>query len=105
MQRAGVRVEEFHPIRPWEGRFSWRPANRDHRKLLVIDDEIAWLGGLNIGAEYAGSWVMPTSAPGATSDFWRDNGIALTGPSAKYFLEAFVKTWRYVHVGGKLRNV
>ena len=57
MRRAGVRLAEFHPIRPWEGRFSWRPVNRDHRKLLVIDDDIAGLGGLNVGREYAGSWV------------------------------------------------
>jgi cardiolipin synthase len=104
MKRAGVRVEEFHPIRPWEGRFSWRPINRDHRKLLLIDDDIAWLGGLNIGAEYAGSWIVQPS-PGAASDFWRDNAIGLHGPSAKYFLEAFIKTWRYIQHGGRLRNM
>src|SRR5215217_7984843 len=43
MRRSGVRLAEFHPIRPWEGRYSWRPINRDHRKLLVIDDDIAGL--------------------------------------------------------------
>ena len=50
-------VEEFHPIRPWEGRFSWRPFNRDHRKLLVVDDTIAGMGGLNVGPN--------TPAPGS----------------------------------------
>ncbi|HWP41503.1 MAG TPA: phospholipase D-like domain-containing protein, partial [Tepidisphaeraceae bacterium] len=57
MQRSGVHLEVFHPVYPWECRYSWRPFNRDHRKLLVIDDEIAGLGGLNVGHEYAGSWV------------------------------------------------
>src|SRR3954454_369190 len=105
MSRAGVRVEEFHPIRPWEGRFSWRPFNRDHRKLLVIDDDIAWLGGLNIGAEYAVSWVVqpPRAAESPDeSDFWRDHAIGLRGPGAKHFLDAFVRTWRYVQTGGRL---
>src|SRR5947207_8774587 len=41
MRRAGVHLLEFHPLWPWNGKFGWRPANRDHRKLLVIDDEIA----------------------------------------------------------------
>ncbi|MCS7034620.1 MAG: phospholipase D-like domain-containing protein, partial [Phycisphaerae bacterium] len=58
MREAGVRVEEFHPMRPWECRYSWRPANRDHRKLLVVDEQVAWLGGMNIGDEYAGPWVV-----------------------------------------------
>src|SRR3954469_3315069 len=96
MQRSGVHVQEFHPIRPWECRFSWRPGNRDHRKLLVIDDDIAGMGGLNVGREYAGSWVISpsniTGSAGAAggadsgSDFWRDNAIGLRGPDARPFL-------------------
>lgn len=57
MRRNGVRLQQFHPMRPWECQYSWRPANRDHRKLLVVDHEIAGLGGVNIGTEYGGSWV------------------------------------------------
>jgi cardiolipin synthase len=101
MRRAGVRIEEFHPIRPWEGRFSWRPFNRDHRKLLVIDDDVAWLGGLNIGAEYAGSWIIPSS-PGSRLDPWRDNAVAFYGPTAQHFLKAFAATWKYVTTGGRI---
>src|SRR3954452_19125875 len=48
MSAAGVKVKEFHPFWPWEGKFSWRPLNRDHRKLLVVDEDVAWLGGLNL---------------------------------------------------------
>src|SRR5688572_26255285 len=55
---AGVRLASFHPVLPWELKFSWRPWNRDHRKLLVIDNEIAGMGGLNVGGNYAGSWVV-----------------------------------------------
>lgn len=100
MRRAGVRAEEFHPIRPWEGRFSWRPANRDHRKLLVIDDHIAGMGGLNVGREYAGSWVIPSG--GDENVPWRDTAIGLIGPAARYFAQSFAKTWRYLQNGGRI---
>lgn len=62
IRQAGGRVEAFHPVWPWELKFGWRPWNRDHRKLLIIDDEVAGLGGLNVGANYAGSWVKRARA-------------------------------------------
>jgi cardiolipin synthase A/B len=100
MRRAGVHLTAFHPIRPWEVRFGWRPFNRDHRKLLVIDDHIAGLGGLNVGAEYAGSWVVRLE--GKEGDVWRDNGMSVIGPSARVFLKSFANTWRYIHSGGRI---
>jgi cardiolipin synthase len=101
MRRAGVRMEEFNPMAPWKGRFSWRPFNRDHRKLLVVDYDIAWLGGLNIGAEYAGSWVVQSES---TCDAWRDTSIGIRGPSAKFFLRAFAGTWHFINHGGRVRT-
>jgi cardiolipin synthase len=103
MRQAGVRTMEFHPVRPWDCRFGWRPLNRDHRKLLVIDDNIAGLGGLNIGGEYAGSWVIKSSKR-AACDFWRDNAIGITGPGARWFLHCFSRTWDYAHRGGRIRR-
>ncbi len=50
MRKAGVHIQEFHPMRPWDVTFGWRPFNRDHRKLLVIDYDIAGMGGLNVAA-------------------------------------------------------
>ena len=101
MNAAGVRLSEFHPIRPWKCRYSWRPVNRDHRKLLIIDDSIAGLGGLNIGSEYAGSWVVRSANP---CQPWRDNAISIIGPSARLLTIAFARMWRYVQYGGKLRS-
>src|SRR5690606_27477721 len=90
MQRNGVRLQEFHPIAPWRCRFSWRPFNRDHRKLLVIDDQVGGLGGLNIGAEYGGSWIVSNSH----CEPWRDNAIGLRGPGARHLLRAVINVWR-----------
>lgn len=119
MARCGVRLQEFHPVRPWEGRFSWRPANRDHRKMIVVDDLVAGMGGLNIGTEYAGSWVGravrgPTRRRGklfgskapsgadASCDFWRDTGISFRGPGAHVLLRSFARTWNYLVHGGRI---
>jgi cardiolipin synthase A/B len=107
MRRAGVNVKEFHPIRPWEGRYSWRPFNRDHRKLLIIDDQIAGLGGLNVGAEYAGSWVLRAAGSRAKDgpcDVWRDNAMGIVGPGARQFLAAFASAWSYATRGGRIRR-
>lgn len=102
MRASGVRVQQFHPIRPWECLYSWRPFNRDHRKLLVIDDQIAGLGGLNIGNEYAGPWIVPhVSEP---CDLWRDSSIGIVGPGARLFRRAFAQTWNYIKRGGRIRR-
>lgn len=101
MRRAGVRLQEFHPLRPWEGGHSWRPANRDHRKLLVCDDDVAGMGGLNVGQEYAGSWVISASTRG---DPWRDNAIGVRGPAARQLLHAFAKTWNYCVHGSHIEQ-
>jgi cardiolipin synthase len=100
MQRGGVRIQQFHPIRPWECHYSWRPVNRDHRKLLVVDDDVAGLGGLNVGREYAGSWVVNINAD--SRDLWRDNAVAIRGPGARHFLKAFANTWHYCAQGGRI---
>lgn len=101
MADAGVRLGEFHPIRPWDCKYSWRPFNRDHRKLLVIDDTLAGLGGLNVGGEYAGSWVVsgqPSTQP------WRDNAIGIRGPAAQLLLSAFRRSWRYTLHAGRIHD-
>ncbi|HTW95789.1 MAG TPA: phospholipase D-like domain-containing protein [Tepidisphaeraceae bacterium] len=95
MRSAGVRVIEFHPMWPWNCHHAWRPANRNHRKLLIVDDTIAGMGGLNIGDEYAGS--------GATLR-WRDSAMAVVGPSSRPLLHAFARTWHYCRHGGRIRQ-
>ncbi len=102
MRRLGVNVQEFHPLRPWETRYSWRPFNRDHRKLLIIDDQAAGLGGLNVGGENAGSWVVRNKT--AHCDLWRDNAMGIVGPGASHFLKSFANTWNYVIHGGRIRR-
>ncbi len=74
LMALGAKVIWFNPVR-W--RF-W--AFRDHRKLLVVDDAQAFIGGCNIAPEYAGDGV---------SEGWRDGGISVTGPVVKHLIESF----------------
>lgn len=51
MRNSGVEVIDYHPFVPW--RKYWG-LSCDHRKILVIDGSKAFIGGINIGKEYAG---------------------------------------------------
>ncbi len=47
---GGIAVLEFNPINPLEGNADWELNSRDHRKLLVVDGRIAFIGGSNISS-------------------------------------------------------
>ncbi len=62
----------------------WRPFDlrrygRDHRKILVVDDEVGFLGGYNIGSAYETEW--------------RDTHLRITGPAVWDLTRAFVDFW------------
>ncbi len=57
---------------------------RDHRKLLVVDDTVALVGGCNIAPEYDGD--------GITSG-WRDGGVSVRGPVATLLAAEFDLQW------------
>jgi cardiolipin synthase len=70
----------WKPFRECGGEFRWfnplslhRIFIRDHRKILVCDDEIAFIGGINIATEYCGDGVTKG---------WRDLGLQVRGPIA-----------------------
>ena len=60
--------------------------NRDHRKLLVIDGEIAYTGGLNLSDEY----VNLVELYGR----WKDSGVRICGECASRFADMFLSLWR-----------
>ena len=51
---SGVNVLEFNPINPLTAGKGWDVNQRDHRKLLVVDGEMAFVGGINISSVYSG---------------------------------------------------
>jgi cardiolipin synthase len=82
---GGVEVVQFHPIAPWRRRFSL--SRRNHRKILVVDDEIGFTGGLNISDDYA------AAEDGGKG--WRDTHCELRGPIVADLARSFRRTWLY----------
>lgn len=81
LREAGGQVRTFNP--PTLGAvFGW--IRRNHRKLLTVDGEVAFIGGLCIGRAWEGS---PGRAP------WRDTAVELRGPSVADAERAFAASW------------
>ncbi|MET0285154.1 MAG: phospholipase D-like domain-containing protein [Polyangiales bacterium] len=86
MQANGVEVFEFNPIAPWRRHFRFaRINNRDHRKLLVIDGQLAITGGFNLGDPWA-----PRDQGGQG---WRDDGVEVHGSAALSMRALFYRTF------------
>jgi cardiolipin synthase len=94
MRDAGVQVVEFNPVNPLTAKAGWQVNQRDHRKLLVIDGRIAFLGGVNISSVYSGSSPDLDELPPMSGDLpWRDTHLRLEGPVVAELQKLFIGTW------------
>jgi cardiolipin synthase len=85
LRAAGARVAFFMPVIhvPFRGR-----ANlRNHRKLVVVDNRRAIIGGMNLAGDYMG----PTPEPKR----WRDLSLVLAGPAVADLSDLFRSDWRF----------
>jgi cardiolipin synthase len=89
---GGVEVVAFHPIFPWRGGSMLN--QRDHQKILVIDGEVGFIGGINIGHEYA-----PVAEKGGG---WYDVQARVDGPVVADLDQLFRRTWNLA--GGSPMN-
>jgi cardiolipin synthase len=82
---AGGRTAFFTPLlhRPLRGRTNLR----NHRKIVIADEERVMAGGMNIGIEYIG----PTPKPNR----WRDLSFILEGPAVSHYVELFRSDWAF----------
>ena len=83
LREVGAQIVAFNPIAVWRRRF--RLSHRDHRKIIVVDDEVAFLGGLNIADEYA------SKADGGKG--WHDMHCRVRGPAVLDLARLFRRTW------------
>jgi cardiolipin synthase len=82
MERAGVRVHKYHPLRWYNlGRLN----NRTHRKLLVVDGAVGFTGGVGIADVWAGDAEGP--------EHWRDSHFRVEGPVVAQMQAAFMDNW------------
>ncbi len=94
----GVSRHFFQPLVDAGGHFSWfytlpfgrhvRFVNlRNHRKIQIIDGAMAFVGGMNLGDEYA--------RPRGDADYWRDAQLELRGNVVVHLQEAFATDWLF----------
>ena len=82
LKAAGVEVEQYHPLRWYNlGRMN----NRTHRKLLVVDGQIGFTGGVGIADLWDGH--------AESKDHWRDSHYQLEGPAVAQMQSAFTDNW------------
>jgi len=91
LRAAGVDVHEFHTRKGPHNRFQLN--FRNHRKIVVVDGEVAWVGGHNVGDEYLSR--DPKIGP------WRDTHVRIQGPAALGAQLAFAEDWHWA-AGGRL---
>ena len=78
----GLHVRRFPEIRSGLFTFNIRKTGRDHRKILVVDEAVGFVGGYNIGDRFA--------------DEWRDTHVRVTGPAVWELSNGFVDFWNHV---------
>lgn len=92
MQEAGIEVHIFNPVHQYVNRLYFN--YRDHRKILCIDGQYAYTGGVNIADEYAG-FIRRFGE-------WKDSGVLLDGLGAWGLTSRFIHMWEML--GGRFLN-
>jgi cardiolipin synthase len=87
LRKAGGDAVAFNPLgRIWP---RWAPRRRDHRKILIVDDAVGFMGGLNIGDEYH----LGTPAGAGRRVPWRDAHLQIRGPAVTLLDAVFLESW------------
>ncbi len=94
LRQAGVRVCEFNPVSPWRARVPWNVNHRDHRKILVVDGQRGFTGGINFSSVYSAGSFSPRRALPDAKRGWRDTHVELQGPAVGQLLALYDDTWR-----------
>ncbi len=88
LQERGIHCASFNPFRPL---LSIVMNNRDHRKILVIDGEIGYTGGVNLADEYINEIER--------FGYWKDAAVRVTGDCVWNFTSMFLEMWSYITKG------
>jgi cardiolipin synthase A/B len=84
LREAGGQAHLFLPA-SFSNRFTI--GLRNHRKLLVVDGKIGFMGGLNVGDEYVGK--------GGGRPYWRDTHMRIVGAAVLALQRSFVEDWDF----------
>ncbi|CAB3720539.1 Cardiolipin synthase [Achromobacter animicus] len=112
MRDAGVQVAVFNPVNPVNARAGWSPNQRNHRKVLVVDGKVGYLGGINVSSVYESSSFSGGGGSGsgggsgggsgdkagdppedADSAPWRDTHLRIEGPAVAELEQVLQTGW------------
>ncbi len=82
MQLYGIEVHRYNPVLPIPSAYS---NNRNHRKIVVIDGHIGYMGGMNIAERYL---------KGVHNGDWRDTHLRIEGAACQQLQQVFMDDWR-----------
>lgn len=82
IEKLGIKCKVFAPIRPF---LSTHYNYRDHRKILVIDGEVAFTGGINLADEYINRIEV--------YGHWKDTAVMVQGEAVDSFTLMFLQMW------------
>ena len=83
MRNNGIEVHNFKSRKGWAHRL--RLNFRNHRKIVVVDGKIAYVGGLNVSDKYMGTHPK--------YGYWRDTHVKIEGPSVQSVQLPFISDW------------
>ena len=87
LRSKGIDAHKFNKVIP---RMTVAYNNRDHRKILVIDGQISYTGGINLADEYI-NYIERFG-------HWKDSGVRIDGPATQAFTRLFLMNW-YINRG------
>jgi len=82
LRSKGIKCVPFNPVMPF---LNLAMNNRDHRKITVIDGNVAFTGGINLADEYINEKVK--------HGHWKDTGVKIRGSAVWNFTEMFLEIW------------
>ena len=85
LRAAGAHVTEFNTRKGWRNRFQIN--FRNHRKILVVDGHVGWVGGHNVGDEYL--------SRDPKFGHWRDTHMRVVGPAALGLQVSYLEDWHW----------
>ena len=83
LKALGIKAQVFLPQIPF---FATQQNNRDHRKIVIIDGDVAFTGGINLANEYMNEGENRFA-------YWKDNAIRLEGSAIRNLTAMFLQTW------------
>ncbi|MEP7165675.1 MAG: cardiolipin synthase [Ferruginibacter sp.] len=92
MRAAGVEIQPFHKVHFYL--LANRINYRNHRKIVVIDGETGFVGGINVSDKYINNKKGQL--------FWRDTHLRIDGPGVYYLQYLFITDWNFC-CPGKLK--